>query len=138
MSDQTKSEKIPKYERPNNGRGRILGALFAAALAATSISPFVRSPASAQQDAAKPNILVIFGDDVGQSNLSAYTRGLVGYKTPNIDRIANEGMIFTDYYAENSCTATPRVSSARTISAIGTNTCRRTTASTSSSAISII
>src|SRR5262245_48378364 len=53
----------------------------------------------------KPNILVIFGDDVGQSNISAYTHGLVGYKTPNIDRIATEGMMFTDYYAENSCTA---------------------------------
>jgi arylsulfatase A-like enzyme len=58
--------------------------------------------ASAQQ---KPNILVIFGDDVGITNLSAYERGVVGYKTPNIDRIANEGMLFTDYYAENSCTA---------------------------------
>ncbi|HZF24873.1 MAG TPA: sulfatase-like hydrolase/transferase, partial [Steroidobacteraceae bacterium] len=53
----------------------------------------------------KPNILVIFGDDVGQTNLSAYTFGLVGYKTPNIDRIAKDGMMFTDYYAENSCTA---------------------------------
>ncbi len=53
----------------------------------------------------KPNILVIFGDDIGQSNISAYTMGLMGYKTPNIDRIANEGMIFTDYYAEQSCTA---------------------------------
>ena len=53
----------------------------------------------------KPNILVVWGDDVGQSNISAYTRGLVGYRTPNIDRIANEGMIFTDYYGEQSCTA---------------------------------
>jgi arylsulfatase A-like enzyme len=53
----------------------------------------------------KPNILVIFGDDIGQANISAYTMGLVGYRTPNIDRIAKEGMIFTDYYAENSCTA---------------------------------
>ncbi|SNT12206.1 arylsulfatase [Tardiphaga sp. OK246] len=53
----------------------------------------------------RPNILVIFGDDVGQTNISAYTFGLVGYKTPNIDRIAKEGMMFTDYYAENSCTA---------------------------------
>jgi arylsulfatase len=53
----------------------------------------------------KPNILVVWGDDVGQSNISAYTRGLVGYKTPNIDRIANEGMTFTDYYGEQSCTA---------------------------------
>ena len=53
----------------------------------------------------KPNILVVWGDDVGQSNISAYTMGLMGYQTPNIDRIANEGMIFTDYYGEQSCTA---------------------------------
>jgi len=53
----------------------------------------------------KPNILVVWGDDVGQSNISAYTRGLVGYTTPNIDRIANEGVLFTDYYGEQSCTA---------------------------------
>jgi len=53
----------------------------------------------------KPNILVIFGDDIGQTNISAYGLGVVGYKTPNIDRIATEGMKFTDYYAENSCTA---------------------------------
>ncbi len=53
----------------------------------------------------KPNILVIWGDDIGQSNISAYTMGLMGYKTPNIDRIAKEGMIFTDYYGEQSCTA---------------------------------
>jgi len=53
----------------------------------------------------KPNILVVWGDDVGQSNISAYTHGLMGYKTPNIDRIAAEGTIFTDYYGEQSCTA---------------------------------
>ena len=53
----------------------------------------------------KPNILVIWGDDIGQSNISAYTMGLVGYQTPNIDRVADEGMIFTDYYSEQSCTA---------------------------------
>ena len=53
----------------------------------------------------KPNIVVIWGDDAGRSNISAYTDGLVGYRTPNIDRIANEGMMFTDYYTENSCTA---------------------------------
>ena len=53
----------------------------------------------------KPNILVIWGDDVGQSNISAYTMGLMGYRTPNIDRIAKEGVIFTDYYGEQSCTA---------------------------------
>jgi arylsulfatase A-like enzyme len=53
----------------------------------------------------KPNILVIWGDDIGQSNISAYTMGLVGYRTPNIDRVAKEGIIFTDYYSEQSCTA---------------------------------
>ncbi len=58
--------------------------------------------ASAQD---KPNILVIWGDDIGQSNISAYSMGVMGYRTPNIDRVAKEGMIFTDYYAEQSCTA---------------------------------
>ena len=53
----------------------------------------------------KPNILVIWGDDIGQSNLSCYTHGLMGYRTPNIDRIAKEGMLFTDSYGEQSCTA---------------------------------
>ena len=65
---------------------------------------WLAGPAVAQA-AKKPNILVIWGDDIGQSNISAYTSGLVGYRTPNIDRIANEGMIFTDYYGEQSCTA---------------------------------
>lgn len=53
----------------------------------------------------KPNIIIIWGDDIGQSNISAYTHGLMGYQTPNIDRVAKEGMLFTDYYAEQSCTA---------------------------------
>jgi arylsulfatase len=60
-------------------------------------------PAAFCQD--KPNILVIWGDDIGRSNISAYTMGMMGYHTPNIDRIAKEGMIFTDYYGEQSCTA---------------------------------
>src|ERR1700742_4507876 len=59
----------------------------------------------AQAQGKKPNILVIFGDDIGQANISRYTHGVVGYMTPNIDRIGEEGMTFTDYYAENSCTA---------------------------------
>ncbi|MBE9564312.1 MAG: arylsulfatase [Proteobacteria bacterium] len=53
----------------------------------------------------KPNIVIIWGDDIGQSNVSAYSKGMMGYQTPNIDSIANQGMIFTDYYAEQSCTA---------------------------------
>lgn len=53
----------------------------------------------------KPNILVIWGDDIGTTNLSCYSLGLMGYKTPNIDRIANEGIPFTDCYGQQSCTA---------------------------------
>jgi arylsulfatase len=65
--------------------------------------------AQAQQQAStpgrKPNILVIWGDDIGITDVSAYSLGLLGFRTPNIDRIAREGMIFTDYYGEQSCTA---------------------------------
>ncbi len=61
------------------------------------------APAYGQGD--KPNILVIWGDDIGQDNVSAYHRGLMGGSTPNIDRIANEGVMFTDAYAQQSCTA---------------------------------
>jgi arylsulfatase A-like enzyme len=62
-------------------------------------------PVSAQQQQQKPNILVIMGDDIGYWNISAYNRGMMGYRTPNIDRIASEGAIFTDYYGQQSCTA---------------------------------
>ena len=64
---------------------------------------FIANPAIAADK--KPNIIIIWGDDIGQSNVSAYSHGLMGYKTPNIDRVAKEGMMFTDYYAEQSCTA---------------------------------
>ncbi|MET0700874.1 MAG: sulfatase-like hydrolase/transferase, partial [Mycobacterium sp.] len=53
----------------------------------------------------RPNILIIWGDDIGQSNLSCYSDGVMGYRTKNIDRIAAEGARFTDYYGEQSCTA---------------------------------
>src|ERR1700757_4377225 len=59
----------------------------------------------AKQEQKKPNILVIWGDDIGIANLSCYSDGLMGYRTPNIDRIAKEGMKFTDCYGEQSCTA---------------------------------
>src|SRR6476620_768869 len=62
------------------------------------------TPVAAQQQQ-RPNIVVIWGDDIGQSNVSAYSRGMMGYQTPNIDRLAGEGIMFTDYYAEQSCTA---------------------------------
>src|SRR5664279_6482404 len=64
-------------------------------------------PPSQEPNAAgrKPNIVFIWGDDIGQTNLSIYSRGLMGYHTPNIDRIGQEGALFTDYYGEQSCTA---------------------------------
>ena len=52
-----------------------------------------------------PNILIIWGDDIGQFNISAYNNGMMGYKTPNIDRIGKDGALFTDWYGQQSCTA---------------------------------
>src|SRR6185369_11053344 len=75
----------------------------AALLATCPIVMIAAVPACAQQQ--KPNILVIMGDDIGYWNISAYNRGQMGYRTPNIDRIANEGAILTDYYGQQSCTA---------------------------------
>ena len=71
---------------------------------AMSVTVFLGT-ASVSSAADQPNILVIWGDDIGQTNISAYSRGMMGYHTPNIDRIADEGMMFTDYYGEQSCTA---------------------------------
>ena len=65
----------------------------------------VLSAPVALAQAEKPNILVIMGDDIGITNISAYSHGLMGYKTPNIDKLAKEGVLFTDYYGEQSCTA---------------------------------
>jgi arylsulfatase len=62
-------------------------------------------PASVQAADKKPNILVIWGDDIGVWNISHNNRGMMGYMTPNIDRIAREGLSFTDYYGQQSCTA---------------------------------
>ncbi|RQH12211.1 arylsulfatase [Okeania hirsuta] len=75
-------------------------------LVVSGILPWLpTAPAFAQETTTKPNILVIMGDDIGWTNISAYEKGIVGYDTPNIDSIAKDGMLFTDYYAEQSCTA---------------------------------
>ena len=66
---------------------------------------FLAAFAALSQAADKPNILVIFGDDIGIANVSAYSGGLMGYETPNIDRLAKEGIRFLHYYGEQSCTA---------------------------------
>jgi arylsulfatase A-like enzyme len=77
--------------------------LFATALLALPLA--FGGAAMAQSAAKKPNIVVIMADDVGIWNVSAYHRGMMGGSTPNIDRIAKEGALFTDYYAQQSCTA---------------------------------
>ena len=82
---------------PRGGERWLIAAFFCLLVLALGL------PARAQQK--QPNIVIIWGDDIGQSNISAYSHGLMGYQTPNIDRVAKEGMMFTDYYAEQSCTA---------------------------------
>jgi arylsulfatase A-like enzyme len=62
-------------------------------------------PSFGQQTTTKPNIVVIMGDDIGIWNIGAYSRGMMAGRTPNLDKLAKEGMLFTDYYAEASCTA---------------------------------
>src|SRR5246127_3524279 len=90
-----------------NRRSMLLGSgtAFAAGTLISAAHAQTTQGTSGAGGGQKPNILVIFGDDIGQSNISAYTFGLMGYRTPNIDRIAREGMMFTDYYADQSCTA---------------------------------
>jgi arylsulfatase len=110
-------EKAPSHSKSSDNsalsRRNILlaGTSLAAATAINAVdrTQVAQAQQPPQQPSApsgrKPNILVIFGDDIGQTNISAYSFGLMGYRTPNIDRIAKEGMMFTDYYAEQSCTA---------------------------------
>jgi arylsulfatase len=103
---------VPTTDHALNRRNILLGTstlVAAATLTSGALAQAQKaapsSPGVAAPSGRKPNILVIFGDDVGQTNVSAYSFGLMGYRTPNIDRIAKEGMMFTDYYAEQSCTA---------------------------------
>ncbi|MCF6110863.1 arylsulfatase [Mesorhizobium muleiense] len=97
------SDKQANPDRQPNRRDILLTG--GSVLAISAVASGIATSAKAQAAGAKPNILVIFGDDVGYWNLSAYNRGMMGYRTPNIDRIAKEGAIFTDHYAQQSCTA---------------------------------
>jgi len=78
---------------------------FIAMVFALAFGVLLFLPAAADAQAKKPNIVIIWGDDIGYWNISAYNQGMMGYKTPNIDRIAKEGVLFTDWYGEQSCTA---------------------------------
>jgi arylsulfatase A-like enzyme len=80
------------------GKAGLIAAVFLVVLGLVA-----SAPASAQ--AKKPNILVIMGDDIGISNIGVYSHGMMAGKTPNLDKLAKEGMLLTDYYAEASCTA---------------------------------
>lgn len=84
---------------------RKLGTFMLGAIAAVAAAALVSAPAQAQAQRKKPNIVVIWGDDIGQFNISAYNMGMMGYRTPNIDSIARDGAIFTDWYGQQSCTA---------------------------------
>ncbi|HVP42425.1 MAG TPA: arylsulfatase [Terriglobales bacterium] len=87
----------------------ILLSVLSTFLAAAPSGAVENKPGAPEQKTAaqakKPNILIIWGDDIGQFNVSAYNHGMMGYKTPNIDRIAREGAMFTDWYGQQSCTA---------------------------------
>ncbi|HMA69997.1 MAG TPA: arylsulfatase [Xanthobacteraceae bacterium] len=98
---------IEATDRPLNRRSILLGGTTLAAAAALDASAPIKVTQAqpATPSGRRPNILVIFGDDIGYWNISAYNRGMMGYRTPNIDRIAKEGAIFTDLYAQQSCTA---------------------------------
>ena len=91
---------MPEINRTKPGIMKRLTLLTAALLALGAAAT-----ASAQAETAKPNILVIWGDDIGGFNISAYNRGMMGYRTPNIDSIAAQGALFTDWYGQQSCTA---------------------------------
>ena len=110
MSQKHDCDRTGAKDRALDRRKLLLGGTTLAAASALASAAPVKTAQAQQQPAPaapgrRPNILVIFGDDIGQTNVSAYSFGVMGYRTPNIDRIAREGMMFTDYYAEQSCTA---------------------------------
>ncbi len=103
--DVTKARAIDgNRQRPGMSRRSLL-LLGSTALAAAASLPVTTRPARAQASTRPPNILLLWGDDIGYWNISTYNQGMMGYKTPNIDRIAKEGGVFTDYYGQQSCTA---------------------------------
>ena len=112
MSNEANNNQAHLSNRAIDRRNLLLGTSTLVATATLTSDALAQAQKAAPSPAAspaasgrKPNILVIFGDDIGQANISAYSFGLMGYRTPNIDRVAREGMMFTDYYAEQSCTA---------------------------------
>jgi len=91
----------PRFKRALHG---LIGVMIALALNMVVLPAWTRA-AEAPPPKKSPNILILWGDDIGYWNISAYNQGMMGYKTPNIDRIAREGALFTDWYGQQSCTA---------------------------------
>jgi arylsulfatase len=104
-NNQSRAEQTINRRHLLLGTSSIVAAATLTSEALAQAQKAAPAPATSPSSGRKPNILVIFGEDIGQANLSAYSFGVMGYRTPNIDRIAREGMMFTDYYAEQSCTA---------------------------------
>jgi hypothetical protein len=106
MSKPESGDKSSLTIRAVNRRSMLLGGTTLAAASALGSATGIEK-AQAQQAASgqQPNIIVIMGDDIGWSNIGVYNQGIMAGRTPNLDRMANEGMRFTDYYAEASCTA---------------------------------
>ncbi|MBR0736107.1 arylsulfatase [Bradyrhizobium liaoningense] len=109
IQDQAAVDSTRKKNSAIDRRAVLLGSsslVAAATLTSQALAQAQKAaPAAAPAAGRKPNILVIFGDDIGIPQISAYTMGMMGYRTPNIDRIAREGAIFTDSYGQQSCTA---------------------------------
>jgi arylsulfatase A-like enzyme len=105
-NDNTRGQSSLSHRAPSRRNLLLGGTTIAAASALASAASVQTAVAQAQQGASgKPNILVIMGDDVGWFNIGAYHQGIMSGKTPNLDKLAADGMRFTDYYAEASCTA---------------------------------
>ncbi len=101
VNNRSRSETANMWQKPK----KILAALSITGAVLFAFGTLPDRAEAAAAEGKKPNILVIWGDDIGQFNVSAYNMGMMGYKTPNIDRIAQEGALFTDWYGQQSCTA---------------------------------
>jgi arylsulfatase len=88
-----------------NKLNRVLALVLVLVVISVGMTQTANAQAKKSGQSSKPNILVIMGDDIGIFNVSTYNMGMMGYKTPNIDRIGKEGVVFTDWYAQQSCTA---------------------------------
>jgi len=100
----------PPYDKQRQEKeNEIHNEIFFDLIALVAVLALVAGPAAAQQK--KPNIVFIMGDDIGMWNIVAYHRGMMAGRTPNLDKLAKEGMLFTDYYAEASCTRVAPTSS---------------------------